>query len=357
MIWKNIKIPFKINSKNSLGIDIGTSSIRVVEMSQKRGERRLENYSEIKTEFLGQKTLKTFDKNILNIPCEDVSRGIRAILEEAKISTRNASFSIPDFSSFFTTFKVPVTDEAELPEAVKIQSQQYIPLPLSEITLDWQLIKKNISDKKISSVEVLLVAVPNQIIHQYQEIARLAFLDLKNLEAEVFGLLRAVVKQDDPVILLDIGEQTSNISIVYKKQLRASHSFDVSGDSLTNALSSGLNVNTKIASDLKKKYGLLPLKKDIRKILIPFIDSIGEEVEKMSNHFEDATEQTIKKIILAGGGALLPGLKEYLSGRFWIAIEIADPFFGIAYNSVLDERLKDIGPSYAIAAGEAMGGL
>ena len=352
MIWK----PFK-TSKSSLGIDIGTSSIKIVELSQKKEEKKLENYGELKTETLNEKPFRTFEKNILTIPCEDVSRGIRAILEEAKISSRKVNFSIPDFSSFFTTFELPSMSKAELSEAVKFEARQHIPLSLSDVTLDWQLIKGKISDKKKGKLKILLVAVSNRTIQQYQELARLCSLELVNLEAEIFGLLRAVVKEDRPTILLDIGAQSSTISIVDEKKLRTSHSFDISGDSMTKALTKVLKVDHKDAEVLKQKYGLLPLKKDVREALLPLVNSMGEEIKKIYQDFKQAENKEISKIILAGGGSSLPGLREYFSGKFQIAVENANPFSDIIYSPALKERLKETGQSYAIAVGEALRGL
>ncbi len=353
MIWK----PFQKISKSFLGIDIGTSSIKIVELSKKKGEIKLENYGELKTETLYEKPFRTFEKNVLTISCENVSRGIRAILEEAKVETRKANFSIPDFSSFFTTFDLPSMSKEEISNAVKFEAQRHIPIPQSEVTLDWQIIKGDCSQKKGGHIKILLVAVSNQIIHQYQELARLCFLELGSLEAEIFGLSRASVKEDNPLILLDIGEQSSTISAVHKRKLNVSHSVDIAGKELTRVLSKGLNLDNKAAEELKQKYGLLPLREDVRDILLPLINSIAEEVEKISQDFEKTENKKIKKIILAGAGALIPGLKEYFFGKFQIEVEIANPFSDIIYSPVLEENLKNIGPSYAIAVGTAMRGL
>lgn len=353
MIWK----PFQTIPKNFLGIDIGTSSVKIVELSQKKGEKKLENYGELKTETLYEKPFRTFEKNVLTISCENVSRGIRAVLEEAKIKTRKANFSIPDFSSFFTTFDLPAMTEEELSNAVKFEAQRHIPIPQSEVTLDWQIIKGEKSEKKSGHIKILLVAVSNQIIHQYQELARLCFLELGSLEAEIFGLLRASVKEDKSLILLDIGAQSSTISAVHKQKLCLSHSVDIAGKEMTRVLSKGFNLDYKAAEELKQKYGLLPLRKDVRDILLPLINSMAEEVEKISQDFKKIENEEIKKIILAGAGALIPGLKEYFSGKFQIEVEIANPFSDIIYPPVLEENLKIIGPSYAIAVGTAMRGL
>ena len=98
---------FKFLPRSSVGIDIGTSSLKVVELSRWGTRKSLKNYGEIQASMLYDKPFRTFDKNTLTLSSEDIARGVRAICQEAKIETKEAVFSIPDFSSFFTYFELP----------------------------------------------------------------------------------------------------------------------------------------------------------------------------------------------------------------------------------------------------------
>ncbi len=347
--------PFRIISKRSLGVDIGTSSIKIVELSGKGAEKKLENYGEICTEALYREPFKTFGKNILTFPAKDVSRGIRAILEEAGMSGNVANFSIPDFASFFTAFDLPPMTEEELPQAVKFEARRHIPLSLSEVTLDWQIIKGAANEKE--PIKVLLVAVSNQVIRQYQTLVRLSGLRLGNLEAEIFGLLRAAIKDDRPTVLLDIGAQSSTISAVVEKKLKSSYSFAISGDFLTKTISKELDINYQDAEKLKKENGLFLFKKDVRNALLPVVNSIALEIQRISQDFSKNENRKIEKIVLAGAGCSLPGLREFFSGKLQIDTEIADSFSDIIVPAILEERIKEIGPNYSIALGEAMAGI
>jgi len=349
---------FNIIPKNALGIDIGTSSIKVVELS-KWGERvKLENYGEVSISTFYEKPFRTFEKSTLLLSSKDIAKAILAILEEAKTKERKAIFSIPDFSTFFTTFDLPQMSEEEIPTAVKYQARQYIPLPLSAVTLDWQIIEGKTANKK-TPLKVLTVAVPNEVINQYQEIASLAKLQLTFLEAEVFSLSRALIGEDRRVVsIVDIGAQSTTVNIVEKKNLKMSHSFDVTGNELTHALAKSLNINYKEAEDLKRKYGLRPSEeKDIAQILYPLVDTIFTEIEKSFNNVTQVEKKEIQKIILAGGVALLPGLKEYFFEKSKIETEIANPFADIFYPAILDKNLKEMGPAFTIAVGAALRGL
>jgi type IV pilus assembly protein PilM len=364
----NIQIPKiqfpKILPKKFLGIDIGTSAIKIVELSSFAGRIKLENYGEVLAKILYQKPFRTFEKSTLLLSSGEISRAIKAILEEAKIKTKNCFFSIPDFATFFTTFELPGMTAEELPQAVEAESRKQVPLPLGEVTLDWQLIEGKVSNKKDTKLKILLAVVPNEIISQYQQIAALSNLKLLALEAEVFGLIRSLIEKEEKRIigLIDIGARTTICSIIEKRILKVSHSFDLSGDDLTERIAKGLSLTEEIAENFKKKYGILIPQpsleaKDIQEILLPLIDIILRESEKIFKNFYLKEGKEIDRIILAGGTAFLPGILEYFQDYFKKDIGIANPFLKTFYPPILEKTLKEIGPSYAIAVGMALRGF
>lgn len=351
---------FKIIPKSFLGIDIGTSSVKIVELSA-WGERiKLENYGELSALAFFEKQFRTFEKNTLSLSNHEIAKAISAILIEAKIKEKKSIFSIPDFCTFFTTFDLPPMTNQEIPLAVKYQARQYIPLSLSSVTLDWQIIEgKPLNNKEKKPIKILVAAVPNETIEQYQEITKNCNLQLHSLEAEVFSLVRALIKEDKRTIsIIDIGAQSTTCNIIEKKILKFSHSFDLAGNELTQAIAKSLNIDYKEAEDLKKRYGILPSEeKNIAQILQPIIDMIILEIEKIFYNFSQTEKKEIQKIILAGGTAFLPGLKEYFLEKFKVEIEIANPFLNIFYPPILDNTLKEMGPTYAVAVGAALRGL
>lgn len=357
--------PFKIIPKKFLGIDIGTSSVKIVELSRWGERRKLENYGEIGASALYKKPFRTFEKSTLLLSNQNISRAIKATLEEAKIKTRQVIFSIPDFSSFFTNFDLPPMTKEELSQAVVYEARRHVPLPLGEVILDWQVIGGRISNREKTEVKILLVAVPNEVINQYQKISEISGLELFALEAEVFGLLRSLVREEEkkPIALIDIGAQTTTCSVIDNKILKTSHSFDLSGNELTEVVSKSLGIDYKRAENLKKKYGILTgqrpdiEKEGVREILLPLIDIILREIEKVSKNFYLTERREIQKVILAGSTALIPGLKEYFQTSLKKEVEVANPFSNIFYPPILEKTLKEMGPSFAIATGMALRGL
>ncbi|KPJ73639.1 hypothetical protein AMJ48_00165 [Parcubacteria bacterium DG_74_1] len=359
------------SSKRFLGIDVGTSGIKMVELSGQGEKKKLENYAEMKAKVGQKNQFRTFEKNTLLLSSQDIAQVIKTAMKEAGFKTRECIFSIPDFSSFFTTLELPPMSREEIPQAVLFEAKQHVPLPLEEVTLDWGMIENKGVGQTKEKLEIILVAVPNEIVNQYREIARLANLQPRAMEAEVFSLIRSLIpaEEKDTVAIIDIGAQTTTCSIIDKGTLRLSYSFDFSGSDLTKRVAEELYVDYPTAENLKERYGLekIPLSsadiatissvKSVKKILTSLVDVVLKETEKVTLHFNQTTGKNIQKFIIAGGVSLLPGLKKYFENYFKKETEIANPFSEISSPSILEESLKEMGPRYAVAVGAALRGL
>jgi len=347
-----------IFSKKCLGIDIGASSVKVVEISSFGKKSKLENYAEFS--FSPEKSsVKTFFGDSLILASEEASEILQAVLKEGKFKERKAALSIPDFSTFFTTFSLPLMSKEEIPQAVEFEARHHIPLPLSEVSFDWQIMEKK-ETYPGARLRILLVAVPNRTLGEYQKLVDLAKIKLKGMEAEVFGLIRSSVpenKYQRPICLVDIGWLSTTVSIVEGEILRGSYSFDFSAKRMTKSLSSVLDVDFEEAERLKREHGLDPRRKDIIKALLPQVSSLAVEIEKVCEDFRQEEHKRIESLVLAGGSATLFGLKEYLASRTKKQVYLADPFHKFSYPSALQSRLKELGPSFAVATGVALMGL
>jgi len=360
---KNMALtPFNIVKRSCLGIDIGSSTIKIVELSR-IGERiKLEAYGEIKAEMIYNKPFRTLERNTIQFQTMDVARAVAGIVNEAKMVSRKAIFSIPDFSTFYTVFDLPPMSFQELPQAVRFQARQQIPVPLNEVSLDWSVIKGQAGDFRGSGLKILLVAVPNEVIHQYQEIARIAKLDLLALEAEVFGFLRvAYTDKVKTMAIIDIGDQSTTCSLVNKGVLKFSRSFEPAGNEITEVLSKALQIDLKEAKIIKEKYGLLPTqepgKQSVAEVIRTIVDSMLMEVEKTFQGFAADDGEALELVILGGGVALIPGLKDYFAEKLKKQVEIINSFSKVFYPPLLEKTLKQLSPCYAIAVGSAMRGL
>lgn len=357
-----MKFPSFKAKKSSIGIDIGTSSIKIVELSRNRKEKtHLKNYGFLESYGYSERFNNPFQTSSLKMLDNEVAEIIRDIIEEAKIANRRAAMSIPVFSSFFTAIDFPRMSMNEIKKSVPYQARQYIPIPISEVFLDWRIVPQNsrtgdsvVTDK----IQVLLTAVPREVIAKYQRIAKLAGIQLTFLEIENFSVTRSILFQDfSPTLVLDIGARSTNISVVDKGQIIISHNLDTSGDELTETISKTLAINPKRAEEIKRSIGLKGRggEVEISDALLLVLDLIYFEVEKIvSLYRKKEKERRIRKLILAGGSANLTGLADYFVRKLQIEVGVGNPFVKLEFPSILQPVLKEMGPGFAVSVGLAM---
>ena len=345
---------FDVVPKTFLGVDVGSSALRVVEVGGWGDRRTLKNYGEIRMRTMYKEPFRSLEKSALLLSTNDIARALRGILEEIHSKEKRAIFAISDFSSFFTTLDLPMMKEKELGDAVRFEARRHVPLPLSEVVLDWQLLEKT---KDRRSYRILLVAVPNEVVNYYEEIARFAGLNLVALEAEIFGNIRSHLKDEkEPVLLIDIGSHTTTVSVVSNGMLRISHTLNMGGNNFTERAAKSLGVDREKAEQEKAQKGIHLAQGNVR-ILLPLVDLISMEIQKVIEGFEQQKVGTVRKIVLSGGSSKLSGLREYFEKQFGKQTELIAPFQSLLYPPLLEDTIKDMGPSYAVAVGMALRGF
>lgn len=373
--------PFKPKQGRFLGIDIGTFSIKVVELSFNQERFILENYA-IYDAGKGRAIDHVIQTSSLKMLDDEVAETLRVLFETAKIQIRDVVFSIPVFSIFTTVMEFPFMPRREIDQAIKFEAKQYIPIPLNEVVYDWDFVgmskfkdkkDENAYSKKLEKAQIILVAVPKEVINKYNNIARLAQVNLRGIESETFSLRRSVLGNDpSPACLVDAGSRNTNIAIIDKGGLMLNHNLDTSGSEFTKVIAQGMGIDMLRAEELKRSEGVksyLPNslngdisasfkgEKEVAKILYPIVDIIVFEIDRIINIYQEKSGRGVDKIVLAGGSANMPGLVEYVSKKLNKLVVIGNPWSRIAYNNELDNILRLRGPSLAVAIGAAMRNL
>lgn len=342
--------------KKMVGIDIGTSSVKVVELSLSGHGKTLENYGEIQSASLYRANLLASEKGSQALSADFAAKAIKAILKEAKIKTTSAIFSIPDFSTFCTSFEMPAMPEKEISGAVRYNASQFITLPISEVTLDWKIISKPAAGSGL--MKVFLVAVPNQVVQEYQAIAKNAGLDLYALEAEALGIARVLARDNKKTVcVMDIGVQSSTVNIIENGFLHRSYSFNFYSNQLSRAVAAALNIEIAEAAKITQKEGILSSRPGIAKALYLVVDPLLLEIKNICAEFYQQQQREVQEIYLAGGTANLPGLKEYFAESLKKPVSVPNCFADFLYPPILEGELKEMSPSFSSAVGVAMGGI
>lgn len=368
-----------LKAKSFLGVDIGTSAIKVVQLSKERDTYRLENYGEIK--FSEEEApMEVYQQSSLKMLDEQVADLLKKIIAETGITATQAAFSLPVFSSFSTIIELPPMPKDEMEKAIQFEARQYVPIPISEVSLDSLVIgeehkmhKENGANarneeerqkeaqpsaaQKKKHVEVLLVAVPNEIKKKYQHIAELAGLDLVALEMETFPLARALLKGDPAItVIADVGARSTDICIVDNGFVRISHNFEFSGVDITKAYAEFAKLNFIDAERAKKVTGLdlTPGQLAEAKALVGIVDNIINEIDRIIHSYFNKTGREVKRVVLAGGVSFMPGFVERLQEKLSAPVMVGNPFENLAWQKELEKTLTDIGPSFGVAVGLAM---
>ena len=362
---------FKKKSCSFLGIDIGTTGIRMVQLGLDGEEIKLENYAYTETkEYMeilnnGRRAadVKMSDTEILD--------DLLKIIADAKITANKTAISIPISSAFSSVMILPDIPENEINEVVNYEARQHIPLPLNEVVFDWSIVNKKIKDKEhndknkdskqTNRIKVLLVAIPKEITEKYTDIIGKTNLKLVALETESFSLARSLVGDSKGTsTIVDIGNKTTSIIVVENGSVSESHSIPgFGGEEITKIISHGFNVDFNRAEALKRDVGLTfegPRKK-VSEISLPIVSIITSEIRKVNDSYSNKNKKNIEKTIISGSSASLPGLINYFSKELNTAVEIADPWKNIAHDRSLSKGLKQISTSFSVAVGLALRGF
>lgn len=349
--------------KGMIGVDIGTSAIKLVEISRWGRGITLENYAEFEHSSIYKESSVAPGKSNNSLSVDLTAKIIREILKEAKIRTRRAVFAVPDFFTFCTSFEIPPMPEEEIPEAIRYNASQFITLPVSEVEIDWRIVSKNeqkntSTEGEKSPLKIFIAAIPRQVVQEYKEVARLAGIELYAIEAEAFSVARALIKNNKKTIcLIDMGAQSSVVNIIDNGHLRRSYSINFHGNNLNKAISAALAIAPNDAEKIKNKEGILSSLPGVVETLYPLINPLIAEIRTISSGFYQLEQKNVEEVYLTGGVANLPGLKEYFSEVLKKNVSVPNCFSDFLYKPILEETLKEMSPRFSIAAGAALAGL
>lgn len=352
--------PFK--SKGKLGIDVGTSAIKIVELEKEGGRFVLKNYGLFEFKSADDTPSATETKqvqNILRLPDGEIIWGIKEVLKKAKIKSADVVASIPSFSTFSTVIELPYISEQDLAKALPFEARKYIPIPLSEVVLDWSIIDipKNLTDvTRPTTVEVFLAAVPKDETVRYQKIMRGAGLNLRALELENSALIRALLGNDlSPTVIVNIGGRSTSIVIVNRGYEQVSHNYEIGGFEITKSIARSLNISLEKAEELKKKLGMKEIDENmINSAMKSLVDMMVFETRKTITNYEETKNQKISRILLVGGLTNMPNFANYFQQRIGREVYIGNAFARIVYPQTLSSVMQELSSTFVVAAGLAM---
>jgi type IV pilus assembly protein PilM len=361
---------FSKGSDSVLGIDIGSSSIKIVQLKRKKGVAVLETYGEIALGpyaglEIGQAT---------NLQPSKIAEALRDLLKESNTTTSNSGMSIPFTSSLVSLIKMPSLPDKRLAKMIPIEARKYIPVPITEVILDWFVMPKDENnfispeaneeagdrdaekaDK--NKIDVLLVAIHNETLSRYGEVVKSAGLNNSFFEIEIFSTIRAVLEASlTTTVIMDMGAGATKLYIVELGIVKSSHVINSGSQDITRTLSQSLGISITKAEEIKRDIGLnkQAQMQNATEAMLIVLGRIFGEVNRAFLQYEKKYNKNIGQTILTGGGAALKGLLSIAENNLKTSVVLGDPFSKTQSPAFLEDVLKEVGPEFAVAIGLAL---
>jgi type IV pilus assembly protein PilM len=355
----------KRSDDRAVGIDIGTSSIKVVELKRTSGRAVLDTYGAL---ALGQYAEGGVIGQVTNLDAETIAKALRDVLTETNITSTNIVLGIPSVSCIIFILQLPASiEERDLPTVIPNEAKKFIPVPLTDVALDWYVIPRR-EDSGVESrvlsesggeaqVSVLVVATLNETLVKYTQVLQKTGLPMDALEIEVFSHIRSVLTRElFPVLIIDIGASKTKLTIVEHGIVETFRLVNRGAQDMTLAIAHSLELSFDKAEKVKKENGLIPSPEHphVPDVIKTHLADIFQEANATMLAYEKRYNKNIGKIIFTGGGAMTRGLLEYAKQSFAAELIIADPFSKVESPVFLEGVLKTTGPEFSVALGLAL---
>lgn len=325
--------------KPLFGLDIGTGSIKVMQIGPETHKKR---------PVIGYGMVR-FDPSVMKegeiIDIKTVAKAAKELFQHqliGDITTRRVALSVPTFRTYTRELQLPKMSDKELSEAVQTEAEQYIPRPLDELYLDF-----TITGRTDTEVSIYMVAVSKNIVDSYTDLMRILGLEVVFVEPSILASTRLLgldTHNEIPGVLVDFGTRSADVSIFDNQHVTVTGTVQSGGDLFTENIKAELGVSHEEAALIKTKYGLSLSKKqkEIRDAVEPLLSQTIKEVKRMVRYYEERGDGTAKigQIITMGGGANMPGLNDYLTEHLRMPVRMFDPWQVLEYGKLQP-------PSYA----------
>lgn len=340
---------FFFKDKPIIGLDISSTGIKLMSIDPKKwlvngyGSADLDPVKMKEALENGESTFLT--DNIKSLIAEKIV---------GTVDSDRVAIAVPTARSYTRTFSLPASAEKSLDEAVVLEAEQYIPIPVSTLYVDYQIIERN-----RKTIVVLMSAVSRVIIDNITKSVQAAGLNPIMIEPGINSVGRVLTATEDgslPTIIVDIGPANTDIAIMDRGSIRVTGGVPIGGNSFTLDIAKKLNISLENAHQLKVLNGLSagPRQQKIREALDPSLQRIIVETKKVMRYYTERinSQRKLEQLLIVGGGSNVPGIGEYFTENLIIAARVASPWQKLDFGKV-QEPPKQFRPRYITVSGVA----
>lgn len=334
-------------TEDFIGLDIGTTAIRVVQLQKSGSRASLVAYGSAPIPF-------GMSESDSKIDMQNLAEILKKLLAKTKISTKNVVTALPGSAVFTAVVKVPLMNKQELAKAIRYQAEQNIPLKLDEVKIDWQVIKEDTQNKQMA---VMIVAAPTAKVERMMSLIGYAGLEVEALETSSIAIARSLVSPTDPLVMIvDIGSKTTELTIVENGITSHVRSLPTGGNALTRAISRNLGLDQTQSEQFKRKFGLAQdkLEGQVYKTIKPILSNIVDEIDRSIKFYTEEFGSNVTKIILTGGSSRIPELLSFLKANLNLDINFGNPWGVVSYPANYQEQLQHNSMEFPVSVGLAL---
>ena len=359
------ELPGKLLHQTSsvIGIDIGSSAIKVVQLKKEKGKAVLETYGSIALGSYaeGAGGSGTEVSAVTNLAPEKLTEALGTLFKEAGVTSKNSAIGVPSTIGLVFLIELPPqVKPAEFNNIIPTEARKFIPVPISEVLLDWFAVPKKETEyeeegESKTPTEILVVAIPKDALARLNDAATNAGLESPVYEHEIFSAARGILAhQVSPVLIMDFGASKTKLAIVERGIVRVFHSINRGSADITNALSTALGLPWLQAEERKKLEGLKSKDPNIANTINLSVDFILGETNNVVLNFQKKYNKGISEVFLTGGGASLPGLLEKTRESLRTDVFLTTAFDKTEAPEFLNKTLGKASPEFATAIGLAL---
>lgn len=346
----------KMKLLNSMGdffaLDIGTTAVRVVQLSRNNKDWSLVKYATV-----------PIDIKVSSSDAPDDQRKLGEIImtavNQSGIKTHDVALGIPSNKMFATVVDMPNLTQEELTATIKYQAEQYIPMSLDEAKVDWALLGKSPNDA--TKNEVLLASVANNFSEARLDLIEGLGLNVVAIEPDSLAISRSLLPSNDASahLIVEVGDVATDIIMTYADAPRLIRSVQIGMQSFVKAASQNLNVQPQQAAQFIAKFGLQSdkLEGQIFRSLQSNMDQFVAEVTKSVKFFQTRYQNIqLNSMILSNYGVTVPGFAQYVSERVGLRAEQGNPWQRVRVSTNDQVALQPLSAQFAVAIGLAQRG-
>ena len=342
-------------SKNVIGLDIGSSAIKMIHMKGSKRGYQLQHFG------------------IANLPPEAIIDGalmnstvivstIRDLLQSQRIRHKEAGIAISGHSVIIKKITLPAMTEEELEESIQWEAEQYIPFDINDVNIDVQVLTPEPSEQ--GQMDVLLVAAKKDMINDYLAVVQEAGLTPMVVDVAAFCVENAFetnydLPTSDTIVLVNIGASVININVLADGTTAFTRDISMGGNQFTEEIQKQLSVSYDEAEALKLGGGATVdadsvVPQEVERVIVSVSETLAGEIQRSLDFYAaTAADSQISRIYLSGGTCTIPSLYKIIENKVGVPVEVMNPFRNIEFDPKRfdPEYIREVGPSAAVAVG------